>query len=218
MLPSRGRSFLSGSPFWKCSHRPTQRCVPSIISEPIKSTILLFHNFCWVVCPPAMLRSYSAWLFLSGDPGGLLILLEPSRSFTLCDCGFPHSFAGDINLNNKRRSQWLQPHVFRRDSVERMLNSNLSDMHKSYVVNCGMLQWRKMLMASIAAHLIMLFGKNCPYYRHYYNPYIYMKMISLNFAYREIDFLQLNILSENNIFSLVIIETFSWHQKNQTID
>lgn len=45
-----------------------------------------------------------------------------------------------------------------------------------------------------------------------------MKMISLNFAYREIDFLQLNILSENNIFSLVIIETFSWHQKNQTID
>lgn len=40
-----------------------------------------------------------------------------------------------------------------------MFNSNLSDMHKSNVVNCGTLQWRKMLTASIAAHLIMLFGK-----------------------------------------------------------
>lgn len=78
------------------------------------------------------------WLFLAGDTGGLLILLEhqPSRSFTLCDCGSPHSFAGDIDLNNKLHSQWLQSHVFHRDSVERMLNSNLSDMHKSYVVNC----------------------------------------------------------------------------------
>lgn len=63
-------------------------------------------------------------------------------------------------------------------------------------------------MASIVAHLIMLVGKNCPYYKNYYNSYIYMRMISLNFAYREIDFLQLNILSENNIFSLVVIETF----------
>lgn len=50
--------------------------------------------------------------------------------------------------------------------------------------------------------------KNCPYYRQYYNSYIRMRMISSKFAYREIDFLQLNTLMENNLFSWFVIEIF----------